>query len=70
MFTDPKTLGKILYVLQEEDAQGTLQEISPGSSPLTDDELRQVKKGIEYGLADVWSEVMKTAVRLVIDERQ
>ena len=70
MFIDPTTLGEILYVLQEDDAQGTLQEIAPGSSPLTDEELHQVKKGIEYGLGDVWSEVMKTAVRLVLDERQ
>ena len=53
---------KILFLLQDEDAQ-IIARAKIGRE-LTDDELELVKKGVEFGL-ECWEEVMTTAIEEV-----
>jgi hypothetical protein len=57
---------KILYVLTEDDAQGVAQ--AKFGRELTEHELLRVKKGVEWGLGDCWTDVMEAAVEGAIGE--
>ena len=56
-----------LYTLCVEDAQGIAEQ---DGAVLTEDELYTVKKGVESGLGDCWTEVMSTAVDEALSERR
>ena len=51
---------KTLFGLTEEDAQIMAEQM--GIKPLTDDQIRRVRKGVESGL-DGWSDVLEAAIR-------
>lgn len=57
-----------LYTLCVDDAQGFAENEHDGAV-LTESELYMVKKGVESGLGDCWSEVMSTAVDEALSER-
>jgi len=52
-------VDKCLFVLTFEDAQFAANDLI--GRYLTEEELRAVRKGIEWGLGD-WSEVMRSAI--------
>ena len=49
-----------LFTLTDEDAQIMAEQM--GIEPLTDDQMRRVRKGVESGL-DGWSDVLEAAIR-------
>jgi hypothetical protein len=49
-----------LFVLTEEDAQIMAEQME--IEPLTEDQIRQVRKGVESGL-DGWSDALEYAIR-------
>ncbi len=49
-----------LFVLTEEDAQIMAEQME--LEALTDDQIRQIRKGVESGL-DGWSDVLEAAIR-------
>lgn len=53
-----------LFVLTEEDAQIIAREVV--GRELSSEELRYVKKGLEYGFDD-WAEVMTIAIKRAIE---
>jgi len=57
---------KCLFILTFEDAQ--LSAIDLIGRNLTEEELRGVRKGIEWGLGD-WSEVMHSAILNAADTK-
>jgi hypothetical protein len=57
-----------LYTLCVDDAQGFAENEHDGAV-LTESELYMVKKGVESGLGDCWSDVMSTAVDEALSER-
>ena len=60
MFTKTERGEKILWCLLEDDAQEVAKrEID--RKLITDEELYQVQKGLEFGF-EFWEEVMRTAI--------
>lgn len=57
--------NRILYQIIEEDAQLLAQKRI--GRKLTDDELYQVKKGIEWGM-ECWTIVVNTAIDLAVQK--
>lgn len=57
-------VSKCLFVLTYEDAQMAAKDLI--GRELKEEELREVRKGIEWGLED-WPEVMRTAILEVAD---
>lgn len=55
----------ILFVLTKEDAQIIAGQLI--GRKLSSQEIRYVKKGIEYGLED-WAEVMKIAIKKAVEQ--
>lgn len=53
--------GKNLYVLCACDAETIACQMGL-TRKLTDEELSQIQKGLEFGL-ECWSEVMRTAIK-------
>ena len=51
---------KTLFVLTEEDAQILAAQME--IEPLTDDQIRRVRRGVESGL-EGWSDVLEAAIR-------
>lgn len=51
----------VVFILTKADVIGCAQEMSISEEAITDDVLRQVKKGVEWGL-ESWSQVMKEAI--------
>jgi len=51
---------KTLFVLTEEDAQILAAQME--IEPLTDDQIRRVRKGVESGLEE-WSDALEAAIR-------
>ena len=51
-----------LFTLTAEDAQIMAEQME--LEPLTDDQIRRVRKGVESGL-DGWSDVLEAAIREV-----
>lgn len=60
-------LDKCLFVLTFEDAQLAAKDLV--GRELRDEELRDVRKGIEWGLEE-WPEVMRTAILEAADEEE
>ena len=59
MFTKTNYGEKILFCLVEADAQEVAKEQI--GRELTEEELYQVQKGLEFGF-EFWEEVMRTAI--------
>lgn len=57
---------KVLFQLTDEDAQYLAMKVI--ERELSEDELRRVKKGLEFGL-EYWEEVMITAIKEIADEK-
>jgi len=53
--------SEVVFILTREDVIGVAKEMDIPKEAITDDVLRQVKKGVEFGL-ECWSEVVKTAL--------
>lgn len=54
-----------IFVLTKEDVIGCAREMGIPAEAITDDVLRQVKKGVEFGL-ECWSEVVKEAINMAL----
>ena len=52
---------EVVFILTKEDVLSCAQELDISEQAITDDVLRQVKKGVEFGL-EFWSEVVKDAL--------
>lgn len=63
-FSKTESGERILFVLTEEDAQFLAE--AKFKRKLTDDELEQVQKGVEFGL-EFWEEVMNVAIDDAVD---
>ena len=53
--------AEVVFILTREDVLGCAEELGIPEQAITDDVLRQVKKGVEFGL-EFWSEVVKDAL--------
>lgn len=58
--------SETIFVLTREDVVICAEEMGIPATAITDDVLRQVKKGVEWGL-ESWSEVMKEAINLALN---
>ncbi|MEA3338608.1 MAG: hypothetical protein U9R15_01450 [Chloroflexota bacterium] len=65
MNLDRASEDPVLFGLTEEDAQ--IMAVSMGIKPLTDDEMRRVKKGLNAGL-EGYQEIMATAITEAVEE--
>ena len=54
-----------IFVLTREDVIECAREMGIPREAITDDVLRQVRKGVEFGL-ECWSEVMKEAINMAL----
>lgn len=50
-----------IFILSRDDVLMCAEQMGIPSSKITDDILRQVKKGVEFGL-EYWTEVVKIAI--------
>jgi hypothetical protein len=57
--------SETIFVLTREDVVICAEQMGIPAESITDDVLRQVKKGVEWGL-ESWSEVMKEAINVAI----
>jgi hypothetical protein len=55
----------VIFVLTREDVVICAEQMGIPAEAITDDVLRQVKKGVEWGL-ESWSEVMKEAINVAL----
>ena len=55
----------VIFVLTREDVVICAEQMGIPAQAITDDVLRQVKKGVEWGL-ECWSEVMKEAINVAL----
>ena len=53
--------AEVVFILTREDVLSCAQELDIPEQAITDDVLRQVKKGVEFG-REFWSEVVKNAL--------
>ena len=54
-----------IFVLTREDVTECAREMGIPEETLTDEVLRQVRKGVEFGL-ECWSEVVKEAINMAL----
>ena len=54
-----------VFVLTREDVIECAREMGIPKEAITEDVLRQVRKGVDFGL-ECWSEVMKEAINLAL----
>jgi hypothetical protein len=54
-----------IFVLTREDVTECAREMGIPEETITDEVLRQVKKGVEFGL-ECWSEVVKEAINMAL----
>jgi hypothetical protein len=54
-----------IFVLSRGDVIECAREMGIPAEAITDDVLRQVKKGVEFGL-ECWSEVVKEAINMAL----
>jgi hypothetical protein len=60
------TLDKdTIFVLTREDVTECAREMGIPEETITDEVLRQVRKGVEFGL-ECWSEVVKEAINMAL----
>ena len=52
---------EVVFILTKEDVLSCDRELDIPEEAITDDILRQVKKGVEFGF-EFWSEVVKDAL--------
>jgi hypothetical protein len=57
--------SETIFVLTREDVVICAEQMGIPAEAITDDVLRQVKKGVEWGL-ECWSEVMKEATNVAL----
>ena len=50
-----------IFVLTRKDVIGCAKEMGIAEDAITDDVLREVKKGVEWGL-ECWADVVKVAI--------
>jgi len=55
----------VVFVLTEEDVLECAREMGIPEQAITDDVLRQVRKGVDNGL-ECWSEVVKEAINMAL----
>jgi len=55
----------IVFVLTKEDVLERAREMDIPEEAITDDVLRQVRKGVDSGL-ECWSEVVKEAINMAL----
>jgi hypothetical protein len=55
----------VIFVLTREDVVICAEQMGIPAEAITDDVLRQIKKGVEWGL-ESWSEVMKEAINVAL----
>jgi len=58
-------VSETIFVLTREDVVICAEQMGIPAEAITDDVLRQVKKGVEWGL-ECWSEVMKEAINMAL----
>jgi hypothetical protein len=58
-------VSETIFVLTRGDAIGCAEQMGIPAEAITDDVLRQVKKGVEWGL-ECWSEVVKEAINMAL----
>lgn len=56
---------EVVFVLVREDVIECAREMGMPEEAITDDVLRQVKKGVDWGL-DCWSDVVKEAINYAL----
>ena len=54
-----------VFVLTREDVIECAREMGIPKEAITEDVLRQVRKGVDFGL-ECWSEVMKEAINMAL----
>ena len=54
-----------VFVLTREDVIECAREMEIPEEAITEDVLRQVRKGVDFGL-ECWSEVMKEAINMAL----
>ena len=54
-----------IFVLTREDVIECAREMEIPEEAITEDVLRQVRKGVDFGL-ECWSEVMKEAINMAL----
>jgi len=54
-----------IFVLTREDVMECAREMGIPEEAITDDVLRQVRKGVDFGL-ECWSEVVKEAINMAL----
>ena len=57
--------SETIFVLTREDVVICAEQMGIPAEAITDDVLRQVKKGVEWGL-ECWGEVMKEAINVAL----
>jgi len=62
----PENNEEVVFILTREDVVSCAEELGIPEEAITDDVLRRVKKGVEFGF-EFWSEVVKTALQEATD---
>jgi hypothetical protein len=62
---EPTASSDTIFVLTKEDVIDCAREMGIPAEAITDDVLRQVKKGVEFGF-EFWSEVVKEAINFAL----
>jgi hypothetical protein len=55
----------VLFSICRDDVVGCAEQMGIPKESMTDDVLRQVQKGLEWGL-ECWSEVVETAINMAL----
>ena len=56
---------KVIFILTKKDIIGVAKTMGLPKEAITDDVLRQVKKGVEWGLSN-WSVVVENAINMAL----
>jgi hypothetical protein len=57
--------SEVAFLLTSEDVRNCAREMGIPEEAITDDLIKQVKKGVEFGL-ECWSEVAKDAINMAL----
>lgn len=68
MFTHTEQGKRILWYLQESDAQKIAVELF--GRKLTAEELQNVQRGLDIGFENCWFDILDEAVRIAVEESE